>query len=431
MVVLARCELLCMPQTHLFNVPARLLILEDDPVIGSIIATLAREIGMQARITDNAASFFESLTVWLPTHVSVDLMMPGVDGVEILAGLAQRCCRAGILIVSGVDPRVLASAMCVANEHDLPVLGTLHKPFAHGELKALLSLRAFPNASAPVLLQMADTGPDDRQRALAQREFVLHYQPKIDLRSGTVVGFEALARWLHPAHGLLAPDVFIGPMEEDGSIVKLSVQVLEQALAWLGGACAALDPPPSIAVNLSARDIADPALAGRLADLARRHRVDPSRVIVEITETNAMRDPRTALATVTRLRVLGFRVALDDFGTGYSSMAHLARLPLSSLKVDKSFVQSMATSTESRKIVEAIIRLGDSLGLELVAEGVESRETAEQLRDMGCHQIQGYLVAPALPDVAIANWHGTWWAGGMARIAERRYLCADNCLDAR
>lgn len=411
--------------------PARLLVLEDDQVIGGIIATLAREIGMQARIAEDAAAFFETLVLWPPTHVSVDLMMPGVDGVEILAALAQLGCRASILIVSGVDARVLASAMRVAHEHELPVLGTLRKPFAHHALKALLSSRTPPGAGASEPQRLTNIGADDRQGALARREFVLHYQPKIDLRSGSVVGFEALARWLHPLHGLLAPDVFIGPMEEDGSIVNLSTQVLEQALAWLGGSCGALEPAPSIAVNLSARDIADPTIAGRLADLARRHGVDPARVIVEITETNAMRDPRTALATVTRLRVLGFRVALDDFGTGYSSMAHLARLPLSSLKVDKSFVQSMAASSESHKIVEAIIRLGDSLGLELVAEGVETQETAAQLRDMGCHQIQGYLVAPALPGLAIASWHAQWRAGGMARIAERRRACADNCLDAR
>jgi EAL domain-containing protein (putative c-di-GMP-specific phosphodiesterase class I)/CheY-like chemotaxis protein len=386
----------------------RLLVLEDDPVIAGIIAALASEVGMQARIAGNSHAFFDILADWTPTHVSVDLVMPGLDGVQILARLAQLECRARILIVSGVDARVLASAMRMAREHHLPVLGTLGKPFAHAELQALLAMPLTASPGRHEVPPLPGIGAESRREALERGEFLLHYQPKVDLRSGAVAGFEALARWQHPQHGILAPDWFIDAMEDDGSIVRLSSQVLEQALAWLGRVSGLIGPPPTVAINLSARDIAEPGLAGRLSDLSRQHRVDPKRVTIEITETNAMRDPRIALATVTSLRVLGFCVALDDFGTGYSSMAHLARLPLSSLKIDKSFVQAMASSPEAHKIVEAIIRLGGSLGLELVAEGVENEETAGQLREMGCHQIQGYLVAPALPEAAIAGWHSHW-----------------------
>lgn len=392
------------------DTPARLLVLDDDPVISDIIAMLAQDIGMQARKVDCAEALFESMVTWTPTHISVDLMMPGLDGVEILARMSGLGCRAGIVIISGVDARVLESAMRVAREHDLCVLGTLQKPFCHAEAKALLSRRVYSGVASAAKPSAFDACPNERRRALAQREFVAHFQPKVDTRTWSVVGFEALVRWHHPTHGVLSPDHFIGAMERDGTITQLSAQVLEQAMSWLARGASNFNAPVSIAVNLSALDIADPSLAACLSHLAKRHGVDPSRVIVEITESNAMRDPRAALAMVTRLRVLGFKVALDDFGTGYSSMAHLARLPLSSLKVDKSFVQSMATSAESRKIVESIVRLGNALELELVAEGVETHAAAAQLRDMGCQQIQGHLISPALAATAVDAWLTHWEA---------------------
>ena len=209
--------------------PTRLLVLEDDPVIAGIIATLAGEVGMQARIASDGADFFDILTHWMPTHVSVDLMMPGIDGVQILARLSQLACEARILIVSGVDSRVLASAMRMAREHELPVLGSLGKPFVHAELKALLAMPLAASHPADAALRLPDIGADSRGAALDRGEFVLHYQPKVDLPARAVSGFEALARWHHPRHGILSPDWFIPSLEEDGSIVRLTGQVLEQA----------------------------------------------------------------------------------------------------------------------------------------------------------------------------------------------------------
>lgn len=398
------------------DTPARLLVLDDDPIVSNIIAMLAQDIGMQAQTVDCADELFAAMVSWAPTHVSVDLKMPGLDGVETLARMARLDCRAGIVIVSGVDARVLESAQRVAREHDLVVLGTLRKPFNHAELKALLSRRVAEGANGMAKRRAPATCPNERRRALTDHEFMVHFQPKVDAKTWTVTGFEALVRWRHPIRGLLTPDEFVPEMEKDGTITQLSCQVLEQSMGWLASGAGSKDKPASIAVNLSALDIADPTLAVRLTRLAQHYGVAPSRVIVEITENNAMRDPRASLATVTRLRVLGFKVALDDFGTGYSSMAHLARLPLSSLKVDKSFVQSMGTSAESRKIVESIVRLGNALELELVAEGVETFAAAEQLRDMGCQQIQGHLISPALPASAVDAWWSQWdaWAAAEA-----------------
>jgi len=242
------------------------------------------------------------------------------------------------------------------------------------------------------------------RQALEADGLVLHYQPLVDLRTGHATGVEALVRWAHPTHGLLAPDQFIPLAEQTGLIVPLTRWVLEHALAQQA-AWTRAGQPLAVAVNLSVRTLHDEHLPDTLAWLLRRHAIVPERVTLEITESVLMADPAQAQAVLTRLSALGVRVAIDDFGTGYSSLAYLKQLPVDAVKIDQSFVRSMdGTATKDTAIVRSIVELGHNLGLAVVAEGVEEAGALAQVRALGGDVAQGYYVSRPLPLPALDRW---------------------------
>jgi EAL domain-containing protein (putative c-di-GMP-specific phosphodiesterase class I) len=234
------------------------------------------------------------------------------------------------------------------------------------------------------------------------------YQPKVDCRTSGLVGFEALARWQHPVAGPIKPTQFIPFVEANGLIDLLTTQIFDQAVRWASATLP--DPSLSVSVNLSVMSLSDLGLADRLAATCTGAGVDPAQVVIELTETSAMRDPVAALDILTRLRMKGFHLALDDFGTGYSSLVQLARLPFSEIKIDQSFVAGLSRSRESRTIVNATIQLGHSLGLRVTAEGVEDRESFEVLGELGCDLAQGYYIARPMAPGEIDGWRAQWAA---------------------
>lgn len=234
------------------------------------------------------------------------------------------------------------------------------------------------------------------RRALERDEFELLYQPKADVRSGRVVGAEALLRWNRDGETVL-PGVFVPILEETNLIREVGAWVLEQACRQQRHWAGTLDEGFRIAVNLSARQLADPHLTTRVAELLRKTGVDASGIELEITESSLVRDPDSAAATLQQLKDLGFTIAIDDFGTGYSSLAYFRRFPVDSLKIDKSFVHGIGVDKSSAEIARAICAMGHSLGTLVVGEGVETRQQLEVLRAYRCDQIQGFLLAPGLP----------------------------------
>jgi diguanylate cyclase (GGDEF)-like protein len=234
------------------------------------------------------------------------------------------------------------------------------------------------------------------REATRNGEIVLHYQPKVSLRTGAVVGLEALAYWQHPTRGLLPPGAFIPAAERTGAIRHISRAILSGAveelarLGELGSDC-------TLSVNLTAIDLLDLQLPRRLETLLRRHRVDASRLCVELTESTVMADPDRAQSTLERIAATGVRISIDDFGTGHSSLAYLKSLPATELKIDRSFVSSMTISRQDRLIVLATVKLAQSLGLRVVAEGVETEDIQNALRAIGCDCAQGYLYGRPQP----------------------------------
>ena len=236
-------------------------------------------------------------------------------------------------------------------------------------------------------------------RALERNEFRILYQPIISLDTGTMTGVEALVRWEHPDHGLISPAEFVPIAEDNGLIVPLGSwvlrQAMEQAAEWHRQHPARADL--HVTVNLSARQLQDPGLPFAVASAIDELDLDPSSVTLEITESVLMHDRDVSLARLLDLKFLGVRLAIDDFGTGYSSLAYLQRFPLDVLKVDKAFVDGVALGPEESALASAIIRLGHTLHLRTVAEGVESPEQVAHLRRLGCQEAQGFLWAEPLP----------------------------------
>ncbi|MCI0528397.1 MAG: EAL domain-containing protein, partial [Nitrospira sp.] len=255
------------------------------------------------------------------------------------------------------------------------------------------------NLHSPIKLALMG----ELRQAIERDQLMLHYQPKIDLRTRCVVGMEALIRWKHPAHGYIPPDQFIIPAEGSGLIWPLTQWILNTALrqcdAWHG---AGLEMP--VAVNLSRRSLQDTQLPDLIAQLLSTHKVAPSLLELEITESAIMADPVRAAEILTRLNKIGVQISIDDFGTGYSSLASLKRLPVNTLKIDKSFVIGMATSQSDEVIVRSTIDLAHNLGLKVIAEGVENQALWDKLSALNCDEAQGYYMSRPLPAPEMARW---------------------------
>jgi diguanylate cyclase (GGDEF)-like protein len=241
------------------------------------------------------------------------------------------------------------------------------------------------------------------RQALAERQLIVHYQPQIDLATGKAVGFEALVRWIHPEHGFLPPDEFIPLAEQTGLVRPLTTFVLEEALRQCA-AWRAEGYDVGVAVNLSVRSLTDGGIADEVAQMLADAGVPASALTLEVTESSIMVDPEGSAAVLRHLRALGVSIAIDDFGTGYSSLTYLKRLPVDEVKIDRSFVMSMAKDEHDAAIVQSTIVLGRNLGLRVVAEGVECAVARDRLIRFGCDAVQGYFYSRPVPAADLGEW---------------------------
>jgi EAL domain-containing protein (putative c-di-GMP-specific phosphodiesterase class I) len=375
----------------------RLLIVDDQPTVAEVMAMIAAGCGYEVEVAHDPVKFLDRVTEWQPSHILLDLHMPVVDGVQILRALATRHIATKIIISSGVDPKVVESARRLGVERGLDVAATLLKPFRAGELRRILEgLKGDGNWLTETALAAA----------IESRAVVLAYQPKIELSTGRVVGYEALARWRHPRHGVIPPDKFVPLGESTGLIDGLTERIVDTALGQLAQWGEAM--PGSLAINLSGRSLRDLGFADRLAQRCAAAGIAAERLVLELTETSTMADPLRAMDILTRLRLMGFRLAIDDFGTGFSSLAQLVRLPFSEIKVDKSFVIDALRSPEARTIVRSTVDLAHNLGLRAIAEGVEDAEILRLMAELGCDQAQGFHIAEPMPAEQVPGWQRDW-----------------------
>ena len=364
----------------------RLLVVDDDPGIGRLIKRVAEGSGFDVVVREDPRVLGKTARSWHPAIIIMDLQMPGVDGIELLRDLAADRSSAQVILTSGVDGKVLESALQLGRERGLSMAGMLEKPIRLETLRELLG------TVKPIAQSLLAT---DLAEAIAADQLFLEYQPKLDCRLGRISGVEALVRWRHPSLGIVRPDQFIALAEESDLIHRLTDWVVasaaRQAAAWRHENLAL-----GIAVNISAKDLENLDLPERLHRHCEQVAVDPALMTLELTESNAMREPVQMRDVLTRLRLKGFELSIDDFGTGYSSLVQLQRMPFSEIKIDRSFVAQMMDNTGCRVIVEIIIDLARKLGLTSVAEGVEGEAALESLTAMGCDIAQGYYLSRPL-----------------------------------
>jgi EAL domain-containing protein (putative c-di-GMP-specific phosphodiesterase class I) len=389
----------------------KLLVIDDQPDLCEFISEVAIGLGYETCAVTEPEVFRRAVQEFLPTVVVMDLQMPGADGIELLRYMGERGSKAQVLVASGMDQRVLATAQKIGQAQGLHMLGALQKPILLADLEA--TLRRCLVASAPI-------DPDALVAALSRREIHVRYQPKatrVAPNRWIIEGVEALARWQHPTLGMVSPAQFIPLAEKHGLIRKLTEQVLETALSQ----CRAWDAVGlslSTAINLSPQLLNDRSFPDQVARMADQAGADPRRIIFEVTESAAMSDPDTTMDVLTRMRVKNFGLSIDDFGTGYSSLKQLYLMPFSELKIDTSFVRDVFSHEDARTMVETMVLLAHKLRLTACAEGVESREVLDFLDSVGCDRAQGYFIGRPMTGNALEACTREWNAqyGSMGAV---------------
>ena len=334
------------------------------------------------------------------------LLVAGAGAAEAhLMAARVRAELAAPLPVAGIEVRVDASiGVALAPEHSRHAAGLLRR--------ADVAMYEAKGARTGVELYDATRDVHSRERLVLAAELrsavdagalEVHFQPKVDVASGRVVGAEALVRWPHPTRGLLYPDAFLPAAEQAGLMRPLTLVVLERALAACGRWTAA-GRDLGVAVNLSASNLLDASLPDEVAARLGAHRVAPEQLTLEVTEGVILANPRRSGEVLAAVRALGVAVSLDDFGTGHSSLSHVKRLPVDELKIDRTFVRDVTADPTDRAIVASIVRLAHSLGLTVTAEGVEDEGALAVLRGEGCDLAQGWLFSRPLAEAAFAAW---------------------------
>ena len=392
-----------------------LLIIDDDRAVAEFLAHVGRQCGFRTTVAQSLAECEACLETGIPQLITLDLLMPDIDGVEFLRWLAQRKIQTGILLASGMNIRVLNTALTLGKELHLNMLGTLQKPMRLNEIEPILQkaaqqFEALVDKTDPfrkkTMQQFAPLTREDLQAAIERHELVNHYQPQITL-DNKISGVEALVRWQRPGRGLVPPMEFIPLAERSGLIGPLTWIVLESALENLA-AWHAQGVDLLLSINIAPVLLDDLELPDKIADCVKRHAIKASSLVLEITESGAMKNAAQSMDILSRLRLKGFALSMDDFGTGYSSLVQLHRLPFSELKIDRSFVQEIESSKEAQTIVRISIDLARNLGLTTCAEGVETEQALRLLGEYGCSHAQGYYISKPVPAADISPWIEKW-----------------------
>ena len=386
----------------------RILALDDEPLMLKLLDRVLANLGFTSVATcGNGHAALERVGSpdGCPDVILRDLNMPEMDGVEFVRHLVGHRYAGSLVLISGEDERIQQTTVKLAQAHDIPVLGHLHKPVAPEELKALLE-KWSPPQSRPQAAQKT-YGADEVHAAIANGELLNYYQPKVELATGRVVGVETLVRWQHVVDGIVPPGQFISVAEAHGLIDDLTRVVLDSALAQ-AGAWQKMGLELRMSINVAMDNLASLDFADYVAGRAAAAGIPPQQVVLEVTESQLMRDRRAPLEILTRLRLKRFRLSIDDFGTGHSSLAQLRDIPFDELKIDQSFVHGAWNNATVRAMFDASLGLAKQLDMEIVAEGVEDRDDWDFLRKTECDIAQGYFIARPMPAADLPEWIKSW-----------------------
>ncbi|WP_368565226.1 EAL domain-containing protein [Pseudoxanthomonas sp. UTMC 1351] len=375
----------------------RALVVDDDPLMTELIAVLLRDSGFeQIDVACDGQAALEYLSRCAAHLLICDLNMPRMDGIQLMSRIAALEQRPAIILVSGEHSRILDSSRQFAEAKQLTLLGVLRKPVAREPLISLLNLYR-PGIELPHVGSVhRSLDATYLSEGIGNGVVRLHYQPKIDLRSGEMVGVEALLRWADPTSGIVPSARVVDAAEQCGLIDQLTLAVLAQA-ARDRRAAAGRGILLDFAINISLKNLHHPDIVERMLDAVATGLGEPSDFTLEITETHLVDDLARILEPLLRLRLFGFKISLDDYGTGASSMQLLSQLPSTELKIDRSFVTAAPRSVQGRAFMQSAVELSLQMGQTIVAEGIETEEQRLLALELGCQIGQGYFFSRPLP----------------------------------
>lgn len=383
------------------------LVLDDDEfMLETMTAILSgMDIGT-VRTFVSASQAMSALSAEDPSQVVLcDLNMPDMDGIEFMRHLAHLHYAGAVIILSGEDPRTLQMVEGLGRAHKLRLLGTLRKPVDRQSLFKLLD-RMCSDSVAGRRTEVS-LSEEELRAGLADDAVVPFFQPQVDIHTRKVVGVEALARWRHPEHGIVGPGAFIPLAEKTGLIAELTDRILRQTMQqWRDWRDAGYDL--AVSVNVSTDCLSYIQFPEQVVAKAVSFDMPVDRLILEITESRLMQDMAVSLDVLSRLCLKRIHLSIDDFGTAYSNLEKLQMLPFAELKIDRAFVYGAAANPSVRAILESSAALGKRLGMQIVAEGVETQEDWDCAAAAGCDLIQGFYVARPMPGEELVGWLQRW-----------------------
>ncbi|KZN55493.1 EAL domain-containing response regulator [Pseudoalteromonas luteoviolacea] len=335
--------------------------------------------------------------------IIIDLIMPDMDGVEVLRHLSEYSFKGAVILLSGQDQRILDTTAALAGAQHIRVLGAIPKPITIEVLTQKLN-RLFEE-KVPVFNPITkDICLEELKEAIAHDEIIPFYQPQLDFSTGQLKSIEVLARWAHPRRGIIGPASFITMAEETGMIDAITRSIFRQALKQFKELSNIYGDKLNLSINLSTDSLCAIDLPEQIEDLANIHGIPCNNITLELTESRLIQNLVSTLDVLLRLRLKGFGLSIDDFGTGYSSLEQLKKIPFTELKIDRQFISDATNNKTSKAIIESSVSLAKTLSMHIVAEGVETQADWDLARDLKCDLAQGYFISKPLPFKDFVHW---------------------------
>jgi len=388
------------------RLPLRVLVLEDHSFQRSVAVNMLKQAG--CREVFEASDGAQALAVLQhvgPVDIALcDLQMEGMDGLEFFRRLGASRQVKSIIISSSLSADLRRAVHQIVSLLGLKLLGDVGKPLHPHLLEQLLNKHLVsPTVEPSPVRHLQSVSEEEVCAALAEGQIHSWYQPKFNLHTGQVCGVEVLSRWLHPVRGVLSPAVFLPILEGQGLMDSLLFAQLDQALS-LQKEAASRGFCLNMAFNLQAAQLARSELTTSIRGILARHSAFGSGLTFELTESGLLEAPATSLENLVRLRMMGCRLSIDDFGAGFSSLQRLCQLPFSEIKLDAEFVRTLDLEPRCRAVISSTLALGETLGMSVVIEGIETDAQRLQLMSLGCTQGQGYWYAKPMSGEALLGW---------------------------
>jgi EAL domain-containing protein (putative c-di-GMP-specific phosphodiesterase class I)/ActR/RegA family two-component response regulator len=340
--------------------------------------------------------------------VFCDLNMPGMDGMEFLRHLGEEHSDVAVVVISSLEDALVASVKKMAVAYGIRLLGSIPKPIVPPQIEAIIQQYKDTGPAQPATLALEHVFTlEEIQQGIRDNQFEPFFQPKADFKTGRISGAEALARWVHPQHGIIIPRSFIPQLEAGHAIDELTLVILKKA----SEACRILHEkgyPITISVNLSTVSLSNSGLANIITQTVQQAGVDPKYITLEVTESAAMSDVAHSLENLARLRMHGFGLSVDDYGTGSSNIQNITRVAFNELKIDQSFVKNCINNLELCVVNKSSIKMAHQLKMECIAEGVETQQDWDALKDMSCDTAQGYFIGKPMSFDSFLSFYASY-----------------------